>query len=67
MNQFTENGIYEVVYRDTHFSFLQFIRTDIICDICYITWRNIITGEMFTFEESGIIGIREISGASEAS
>jgi len=61
MNLFTDNGIYEVVYRGTHFSFLSFIRMDYICDVRYVTLKNILTGEMYTFDYSGIVGIREIS------
>ena len=64
MNLFTED---EVVYRGTHFSFLQFIRMDEICEVCYLTLKNILTGEMFTFEQAGIVGIREISGTVRAS
>jgi hypothetical protein len=67
MNIFTDKGIYEVVYKGRHFSFLSFIRKDCICDVCYITLKNILTGEMFTFDKSGILGIREMSGALEAS
>ncbi|KKK37787.1 hypothetical protein WQ57_11455 [Mesobacillus campisalis] len=63
MNLFSENGIYEVVYRGSHFSFLRFIRMDNICDVCYITLKNILTGEMFTFEQAGVLAIRETTGA----
>ncbi len=66
MNFFTESGVYEVVYRGTHFSFLNFIRMDSICDVRYVTLKNILTGEMYTFDYSGILGIREISGSIHA-
>jgi hypothetical protein len=66
MNLFTENGVYEVVYRGTHFSFLRFIRMDYICDVRYVTLKNIMTGEMYTFDYAGILGIREISGSIQA-
>ena len=59
MNGFKGNGLYEIKYRGSNFSFLEFIRMDRICNVCYLTLRNIITGEMYTFEESEITGIHE--------
>ncbi|MBM4761959.1 hypothetical protein [Bacillus sp. B15-48] len=67
MNLFTANEYYEVVYRDAHFSYMQFIRIDYICGTSYLTWKNMLTGEMYTLEESGHLGIRKLSGSSEAS
>lgn len=66
MNLFIETGIYEVVYRGTHFSFLRYIRMDYICDVRYVTLKNIMTGEMYTFDYEGILGIREISRSIQA-
>ena len=60
------NGLYEIVYRGSNFSFLEFIRMDHICNVWYITLRNIVTGEMFTFDESGIMGIHEAGIESKA-
>ena len=67
MKLFSEHRIYEVVYRGNHYTFMRFIRMDNICDICYFTLKNTLTGEMFTFEQSGILGIRVISERYEAS
>jgi hypothetical protein len=61
MNGFTKNGFYELVYNNERFSFLQYIRKDIICDVCYITLKNVITGETLTFDKSEIRGL-QISG-----
>lgn len=61
MKSFTENGFYELTYKNERFSFLQYIRKDVICDVSYITLKNIITGETMTFEKSEIRGL-EIAG-----
>ncbi|MCM3668414.1 hypothetical protein M3181_05275 [Mesobacillus maritimus] len=63
MNLFTENGLYEIVYQGAHFSFLRFIRMDQICNVYYVTLKNILNGDMYTFDYDGIIGIREISNS----
>lgn len=54
MKLFTENGYYEVVYEQQVYSFLEFIRFDTIGEHTYVTLKNIITGEFFTFEEGKI-------------
>jgi hypothetical protein len=61
MNGFTKTGFYELIYKNERFSFLQYIRKDVICDVCYITLKNVITGEMLTFDKSEIRGL-QISG-----
>jgi hypothetical protein len=66
MNGFTKNGFYELIYKNEHFSFLQYIRKDVICDVCYITLKNVITGETLTFDKSEIRGFR-IAGEANAS
>ncbi|MBP2239740.1 hypothetical protein J2Z40_000293 [Cytobacillus eiseniae] len=56
----TENDQYiEVVYEDETFEFLEFIRLDHICTITYITLMNVVTREIFTFEEEKIKTIRK--------
>lgn len=54
MKLFTENGYYEVVYGNRSYPFLEFIRLDTICEKSYVTLKNVITGEFFTFEEEKI-------------
>lgn len=57
MKLFTENGYYEVVYENKCYQFLEFIRLDTICENTYVTLKNVITGEFFTFDEEKIIKI----------
>lgn len=49
-----ENGYYELVYNNRQYEYLEFIRLDTICEISYITLKNILTGEFFTFEENKV-------------
>lgn len=67
MNGFTKNGFYELIYKNERFSFLQYIRKDIICDVCYITLKNVITGETFTFNQSEIRGFQLADEKANAS
>lgn len=57
MKLFMENGYYEVVYENEHYKFLEFIRLDTIQDKTYVTLKNVITGEMITFDENKIVKI----------
>lgn len=59
MKLFTENGYYEVVYEQEVYSFLEFIRLDTIEEYTYVTLKNIMTGEFYTFEEGKIMKIRK--------
>ncbi|AYA76567.1 hypothetical protein DOE78_14590 [Bacillus sp. Y1] len=49
-----DNGYYELVYNNRQYNYLEFIRLDTICEISYITLKNILTGEFFTFEENKV-------------
>lgn len=59
MKLFAENGYYEVMYKNRCYPFLEFIRIDTICERTYVTLKNIITGEIFTFEEEKVTRIRK--------
>lgn len=59
MKLFTENGYYEVVYDNKCYQFLEFIRLDTICEKTYVTLKNVLTGELFTFDECKIVKIRK--------
>jgi hypothetical protein len=67
MNGFTKKGFYELIYKNEHFSFLQYIRKDVICDVCYITLKNVITGETLTFDSSEIRGFQLTGEEANAS
>jgi hypothetical protein len=67
MNGFTKTGFYELIYKNERFSFLQYIRKDVICDVCYITLKNVITGEMLTFDKSEIRGLQITGEEANAS
>lgn len=57
MKLLTEASYYEVVYDNQSYVNLEFIRLDTICEHTYITLKNIITGEFFTFDEKKIVKI----------
>lgn len=57
MKLVTDNSYYEVVYENMRYPFLEFIRLDTICEHTYVTLKNIITGEFFTFDEERIVEI----------
>ncbi|MDP4164451.1 MAG: hypothetical protein Q8898_15245 [Bacillota bacterium] len=49
-----DNGFYELAYGTEKYNNLQFIRLDTICDVAYVTMKNVFTGEMLTFEQKKI-------------
>jgi hypothetical protein len=67
MKGFSKTDFYELIYKNERLSFLQYIRNDIICDVCYITLKNVITGETMTFDKSEIRGLRIAGDAANAS
>lgn len=67
MNGFNKQGFYELIYKNQRFSFLHYIRKDVICDVCYITLKNVITGETLTFDKSEIRGLQVIGEEANAS
>ncbi|WP_071459821.1 hypothetical protein [Bacillus massilinigeriensis] len=60
-NKLLQNDIYDIIYDNTCFPYLQFIRVDQICGIRYVTMQSIVTGEMFTFEQGDILHIKRIN------
>lgn len=60
MEMFTTNGYYEVHYQNNQFTHMELIRLDTICKVRYLTFKNVLTGEMITFELSGINLMRKI-------
>ncbi|WP_102275425.1 hypothetical protein [Cytobacillus massiliigabonensis] len=58
MDYVTNARLLELVYDGRTYEFLEFIRIDRICEITYITLKNVITAEMFTFDENKIRSIR---------
>jgi hypothetical protein len=57
MDNFTDTRLLELVYDGQTYECLEFIRIDRICEITYITLKNVITTEMFTFDEKKIRSI----------
>ncbi len=47
MNIIADNGLYEVEYENEHYEQLEFVRIDHICEISYVTFKNILTGEVY--------------------
>ncbi|MBY0120375.1 hypothetical protein [Bacillus sp. S/N-304-OC-R1] len=59
MEYFTDHLLFELVYEDILFEHLEFIRIDHICDVCYITLKNVITSAVYTFEQNKIKSLRK--------
>ncbi|MFE8699511.1 hypothetical protein ACFYKX_02615 [Cytobacillus sp. FJAT-54145] len=59
MELFISSSYYEVVYENHCYKNLEFIRLDTICEKTYVTLKNVITGEMLTFEQACIRKIRK--------
>ncbi|WP_427036919.1 hypothetical protein [Cytobacillus pseudoceanisediminis] len=55
-----DNGFYEVEYDNEHYDNLEFVRIDQICEINYVTMKNTITGEVYTFEADKIRRFRKL-------
>ncbi|RDU36486.1 hypothetical protein DRW41_13225 [Neobacillus piezotolerans] len=51
-------GYFEFRYGSDHYKNLQFIRKDHICDTSYMTFKNTLNGEVFTFEADKITELR---------
>ncbi|MBT2691208.1 hypothetical protein J7I93_24030 [Bacillus sp. ISL-47] len=60
MNIIADNGFYEVEYDNEHYEHLEFVRIDHICEITYVTLKNILTGEVYTFDTERIKRFRKI-------
>jgi hypothetical protein len=65
MTIFSGSGFYEVEFNNSVFKYLQYIRMDNICEVLYVTMKNVVTGEILTFEQTGINWIRKMSISSE--
>ncbi|GLB60719.1 hypothetical protein [Cytobacillus sp. NCCP-133] len=60
MNIIADNGFYELEYENEHYEHLEFVRIDHICEVSYVTLKNIFTGEVYTFEMDRVKKIRKI-------
>ncbi|PAE26376.1 MULTISPECIES: hypothetical protein [Bacillaceae] len=60
MKILADNGFYEVEYDNEHYDYLELVRTDQICEINYVTMKNSLTGEVYTFEADKIKRLRKI-------
>ncbi|MBN6886899.1 hypothetical protein ACUXCC_004211 [Cytobacillus horneckiae] len=60
MKLMADNSFFEIVYDQQQFNYLEFIRIDYICDIVYMTFKNIFTSEMYTFEKEKISNLTKI-------
>ncbi|HYK72241.1 MAG TPA: hypothetical protein VEV44_03765 [Pseudoneobacillus sp.] len=65
MTIFSDRGYYEMNFNNIQYRYLQFIRMDTICEILYVTMKNVLTGEMLTFEHKDINWIRKMNLSSE--
>lgn len=59
MNIIADYGFIEIEYNNQQYENMEFIRVDRIQNIMYVTLKNVLTGEMFTFEENKIQSIRK--------
>ncbi|OHX43918.1 hypothetical protein [Cytobacillus oceanisediminis] len=60
MKIIADNGFYEVEYDNEYYDNLEFVRIDEICEINYVTMKNTITGEVYTFEADKIRRFRKL-------
>ncbi|WP_442594043.1 hypothetical protein [Neobacillus sp. D3-1R] len=65
MTIFSDCGYYEMDFQNMHFRHLQFVRMDKICEVLYVTMKNVLTGELLTFEHNEINWIRKMALTSE--
>jgi hypothetical protein len=65
MTIFSDSGFYEVDFNNSLFKHLQYIRMDTICEVLYVTMKDVLTGEILTFEQNGIKWIRKMSLSAE--
>jgi hypothetical protein len=61
MNIFSSFDYYEVDYNNNLFKYLHYIRMDTICEVIYVTMKDVLTGELLTFDHSGINWIRKMN------
>jgi argonaute-like protein implicated in RNA metabolism and viral defense len=61
MNIFSSFDYYEVDYNNNLFKYLHYIRMDTICEVIYVTMKDELTGELLTFDHSGINWIRKMN------
>ncbi|SFA91512.1 MULTISPECIES: hypothetical protein [unclassified Bacillus (in: firmicutes)] len=59
MNILYDNGLYELAYDDENYENLQFVRMDTICDVTYVTLKNVLTEEILTFEKEKIQDLKK--------
>ncbi|WP_080845937.1 hypothetical protein [Cytobacillus gottheilii] len=59
MNTIADYGLIEIEYNHEQYKNMEFIRVDRIQNITYITLKDVLTGEMYTFEENKIQSIRK--------
>jgi hypothetical protein len=61
MNIFSSFDYYEVDYNNNLFKYLHYIRMDTICEVIYVTMKDVLTGGLLTFDHSGINWIRKMN------
>jgi hypothetical protein len=61
MNIFSSFDYYEVDYNNNLFKYLHYIRMDTICEVIYVTMKDVLTGELLTFDHLGINWIRKMN------
>jgi hypothetical protein len=64
MNIFSSFDYYEVDYNNNLFKYLHYIRMDTICEVIYVTMKDVLTGELLTFDHLGINWIRKMNVTS---
>ncbi|UII54308.1 hypothetical protein LS684_11480 [Cytobacillus spongiae] len=59
MKIFTNQGLYKLKYEHQYYDHLEFLRLDHICKIGYVTLKNVLTGEIYTFEQDKIVYMKK--------
>ncbi len=54
-----KHGFYKIEYEEELYENLQFLRMDKICEVSYVTFKNILQEDVMTFETKKISGVQK--------
>lgn len=54
-----DHGFYNIKYEEEQYENLQFLRIDKICEVSYVTFKNVLQEDIMTFETKKISGVQK--------
>lgn len=54
-----DHGFYNIKYEEEQYENLQFLRIDKICEVSYVTFKNVLQEDIMTFETKKIRGVQK--------